>query len=105
MQLNIIVDDYSMDLNLPEDFVASSAAAFDRLESGMLDGVQMGRDWIERPNRRQCCQVAADKLLTALETDNENLAMLSAGFIVSRLPRVRRVRIDTSGEISGTSFE
>ena len=105
MELNIIVDDYSMNLNLPEEFLASSQAAFDRLDTNLGQGVQMGREWVPDPDRRQRCQLAADKLLTALETDNEGLAMLSAGYIVSRLPGVQRVRIDNSGEISGTEFE
>jgi hypothetical protein len=71
----------------------------------MDGGVQIGRDWIDAPDRHQRCQIAADKLLTALETDNENLAMLSAAYIVSRLPGVTRVKIDDSGEIRGTLFE
>lgn len=105
MQLNIIIEDYSMNLDLPEDFLRDSAEAFDRLDSSMLNGVQMGREWVAQPDRQQRCQIAADKLLTALETDNQSLAMLSAGYIVSRLPDVRRVRIDNSGEINGTLFE
>jgi len=105
MQLNIIVSDYSMNLNIPETFVEASGGAFDRLDQDMDGGVQMGRDWIDAPDIHQRCQIAADKLLTALETDNENLALLSAAYIVSRLPGVTRVKIDDSGEISGTLFE
>jgi len=105
MQLNIIVDDYSMNLELPKEFLESSQDAFDRLDTSMNEGVQMGRQWIPHPNRQQRCQFAADKLLTALETNNESLAMVSAGYIVSRLPEVRRVRIDNSGEMSDTRFE
>lgn len=105
MQLNIIVSDYSMNLNIPEAFVEASGEAFDRLDRDMDGGVQIGRDWIDAPDRHQRCQIAADKLLTALETDNENLAMLSAAYIVSRLPGVTRVKIDDSGEIRGTLFE
>ena len=105
MELNIIVDDYSMNLDLPDGFLAASVEAFDRLDRSMDQGVQFGRQWIEHPNPQQRCQVAADKLLTALETDNQNLALLSAGYIFSRIPGVRRVRIDNSGELLGTVFE
>lgn len=105
MQLNIIVSDYSMNLNIPEAFVEASGEAFDRLDRDMDGGVQIGRDWIDAPDRHQRCQIAADKLLTALETDNENLALLSAAYIVSRLPGVTRVKIDDSGEIRGTLFK
>jgi hypothetical protein len=105
MKLNIIIDDYTMDLNVPEDFLEASAERFDRLDASMDKGVQMGRDWIDRPDRHQRCQIAADKLLTALESHDEKLAMLSAGYILSRLPGVVRVRIDNSGEVRGTLFE
>ena len=105
MELNIIVDDYSMNLNIPEDFLRVSREAFVRLDKNMDLGVQMGRDWLESPDNHQRCQIAANKLLTALETDDERLALLSAGYIVSRLPGVARVRIDNSGEVRGTLFE
>lgn len=105
MKLNIIVDDYSMNLNLPDGYLTSSVEAFDRLDRNMDNGVQFGRQWLEHPNPHQRCQVAADKLLTALETNNENLALLSAGYIFSRIPGVRRVIIDNSGELQGTVFE
>ncbi len=105
MQLNIIVSDYSMNLSIPETFVEASGEAFDRLDRNMDGGVQMGRDWVEAPDRHQRCQVAADKLLTALETDNEKLALLSAAYIVNRLPGVTGVSIDDSGEIRGTRFD
>jgi len=105
MDLNIIIDDYSMNLNIPKTFMASSTEAFQRLDHSMNGGVQMGREWVQDPDRQQRCQVAADKLLTALETDNYQLALVSAGYIISRIPGVKRVRIDNSGEISGTLFE
>ena len=105
MELNIIVDDYSMNLNIPEGFIDASRETLDRLDHNMDQGVLIGRHWIEHPSPHQRCQVAADKLLTALETDNENLALLSAGYILSRMPAVRRINIDNSGEMQGTFFE
>ena len=105
MQLNIIVDDYSMDLKIPDSFLTASGEAFDRLDRNMDQGVQIGREWFDNPTTHQRSQVAADKLLAALETDNENLALLSAGYIVSRTPGVKRVRIDNSGELQCTVFE
>ena len=105
MKLNIIIDDYSMDLNVPEETLQQEIEAYQRLDRSMDAGVQMGRDWVAQPNRLQRCQVAADKLLTALETDNHPLALLSAGYIISRMPGVQRVRIDTGGEPSETRFE
>ena len=104
MELNIIVDDYSMNLNVPDDYIASSQASFDRLDSTMDEGAQMGSVWVDNPTSLQRCQLAADKLLTALESHNEGLAMLSAAYILQRRPDTRRVTIDASGDPSNTEF-
>lgn len=105
MQLNIIVGEYAMDLNIPDRYLEESRQSFENLDANMDQGIQFGPAWVEQPDRRQRCQFAADKLLTALETDNEGLALLSAGYILSRMPGVERVRIDNAGEPWETSFE
>ncbi len=105
MLLNIIIDDYSMNLEVPDEIQDSLADSIDRLDRSMDRGFQLGREWLERPDLRQRCQLAADKLLTALETDNKQMAILSASYILNKLPDTRRVRIDNSGEMQGTLFE
>ncbi|MES9936762.1 MAG: hypothetical protein ABW153_09965 [Sedimenticola sp.] len=105
MKLNIIIDDYSMNLNVPDDYIASSEDSFARLEANMAEGVQLGQEWVANPDTLQRCQVAADKLLGAIEGHNEGLAMLSAGYILSRQPETRRIRIDNNGDPSQTTFE
>jgi hypothetical protein len=105
MELNIIVDEYSMNITVPDDFLESSKASFDRLDGTMDQGVQLGQEWVAVPRQLQRCQAAADKLLTALETNNEGLAILSAGYILSRMPEVKRVWIDNSGEPGENRFE
>ncbi|MES9962022.1 MAG: hypothetical protein ABW116_00620 [Candidatus Sedimenticola sp. 20ELBAFRAG] len=104
MELNIIIDDYSMNLNVPDDYIASSGESFARLDSTMDQGAQMGQEWVPNPDRLQRCQLAADKLLSALENHNEGLAMLSAGYILNRLPETRQARIDNTGDPSATTF-
>jgi hypothetical protein len=104
MKINLLVDEYSMDLEVPDDYLASSHESFQRLDANMDRGVQMGREWIRHPDQHQRCQFAASKLLTSLESDNHGLALLSAGYIVDRIPGITQIRIDTSGEMSGTTF-
>ncbi|PLY11879.1 MAG: hypothetical protein C0631_18660 [Sedimenticola sp.] len=104
MELNIIIDDYSMNLNIPDDFISASQDSFERLDASMAEGVQLGQDWIEQPDVIQRCRAAADKLLAALESHNEALAMLSAGYIVTRMPGTKQVKIDNSGEPNATVF-
>ena len=104
MQLNIIIDDYSMDLEIPDDFINASRESFERLDQNMDEEIQLGQNWISQPDRIERCRLAADKLLAALESHNEGLAMLSAGYIISKMPGTKQVIIDNSGEPSATEF-
>ena len=104
MQLNLIIDDWSMNLEVPEDYLKAMQDSFDRMDKDMDKGWQMGQRWVRDPDRTQRCQLVAGKLLTALETHNENLAMMMGGYILSRMPGTRQVVIDNSGQPEETSF-
>ena len=104
MLLNVIADDQSVELNVPSALLTEARDFFDRMDGDMDAGWQMGREWVERPDRHQRCQIAADKLLTALENQNRKLAMMMAAYILARLDNVGTVDIDTSGEMVGTEF-
>ncbi len=68
----------------------------------MDKGWQMSRRYVEHPNTIQRCQIAADKILSAFHSDNRKLVLLMAGYILTRLPDVQAVHIDTKGEIFNT---
>ncbi len=104
MQLHIIIDDYAMDLEVPAAFLAENRTAFDRLDDAMGRGVQFGREWLDRPDPLQRCQLAADKLLAAIDSHNQGLALMAAGYILARLPDTRQVSIDNNGEPWATEF-
>ena len=93
-----------MDLEIPDDYLESMQASFDRMDKDMDRGWQIGQRWVREPNLTQRCQLVAGKLLTALEGDNENLAMMMGGYILSRMPGTRQVVIDNSGQPEETSF-
>jgi hypothetical protein len=46
----------------------------------------------------------ADKLLTAMQNNNEEFALLMCAYILSNKPATRRIRINTDGEIQGNEF-
>jgi len=104
LNLQVYIDDAIVPVALPPNLVEEAADFFARMDSDMDKGWQMGREWVESPNTVQRCQIAADKLLGAIESGNETLKMLMAGYIVSRAPGVAAVRIDTSGEIQETEL-
>ena len=104
MLLNLIVGDYSMDLEVPEPFLSGAEELYAKMDSDMDAGWQIGRDWVADPDQMQRCQAVADRLLTALETNNHQLALITAGYILNKMPNVKRVHIDNSGEVTATEF-
>ncbi len=104
MKLNIIIGEFAMDLEVPQGYVDASGDSFDRLDGDMDKGIRLGSQFVKNADATERCQYAANKLLTAIETHNEGMAMLSAGYIISRMPGVTGVNIDNNGEPQNTIF-
>lgn len=105
MILKLIIDDQPHEINVPDALLAEARDYFDQIDRDMDRGWQMGRDWIEAPDRIQRAQIVADRLLTAIETDNLKLGTLMAGYLLDRLPGVETVEPDIQGEIQNTRFD
>ncbi len=104
MQLNLIIDDWSMNLEITEEYLQKMQDSFDKLDSDMDQGKRLGQRFVKDLDKMQRCQLAADKLLSALETNNEIMALLMGGYILSRLEGVKQVVIDNNGEPEETQF-
>ncbi|QYZ65316.1 MAG: hypothetical protein OI74_04670 [Gammaproteobacteria bacterium (ex Lamellibrachia satsuma)] len=104
MLLNLIIGEYSMDMEIQENYLETMTDSFDKMDQDMSQGVQLGQQWVEKPTQLQRCQVAADKLLSAIENHNETLAMLTGGYIASHLSGIKQIKINTDGEPAGTEF-
>ena len=104
MQLDVEIDDKSYPLNVPEALLLEAVEFFEKMDSDMNCGWQMSRWWVPDPDETQRCQIVADKLLTALQQQNEEFAMLMAAYILHHKPDTRRIRLNTDGEIQGNEF-
>ncbi|MGE5154441.1 MAG: hypothetical protein ACM3ST_10520 [Bdellovibrio bacteriovorus] len=104
MILKAIIDDQVYELNVPDALLHEARPFFDQLDRDMDQGWQMSREWVASPDRLQRCQIVANKLLTALETENDRLGRLMAGYILARLPGVESVELDIQGEIQNNHF-
>ncbi len=105
MILNIVVEDRPIAITVADELLRNAEDFYAKMDRDMDQGWQMSRDWVEHPSLIERCQIAADKLHTALNTQNETLVMLMAGYILSRLPNVRSVTINTDGEMQETVIE
>jgi hypothetical protein len=104
MQLTLHIDDVTRTLDLPDDLMEEGEDFFQKMDRDMDQGWQMSRIWIDNPNAVERCQIAANKILDAINAENETLLLLMAGYIKSRRPEVIGVRIDTAGDMTETEL-
>ncbi len=104
MRFKVIVGDQAYAVEVPEDLLRGAGDFHARLDRDMDAGWQMSREFVAQPDRLQRCQIAADKLLTAIMLGNESTAMLMAGYIALRMPGAVGVDVDASGEMQNTEL-
>jgi hypothetical protein len=104
MKLNIIVDGRSNAFEVPDELLTEAVDYFEKLDADMDKGWQMSRDWVDSPDPEQRCQIAADKILTAIETENEKTLMLMAAYILRTMPGVTGINIDITGDMNETDI-
>ena len=104
MKINVEIDDKSYQLDVPDSLAVEAQAFFDKMDSDMNCGWQMSRWWIPDPDQTQRCQIVADKLLTAMQQNKREFALLMAAYILRHKPGTRRIRLNTEGEIQGNEF-
>lgn len=104
MHLDVMIDDNTLRIEIPPDMPVEAEAFFGKMEQDMDRGWQMGPDYVERPDTTQRCQIAANKLLASHAARNTLVMQLMAAYILRRMPAVKRVNIDTGGEMLNTRF-
>ena len=104
MILKVTIDEKTFPLELEQDMIASGEKMFAKMDADMDQGWQMSRTWVESPNDIQRCQIAADKMLTAIQQEKTATVGLMAAYILNKIPGVQAVDIDTSGDMSLTEL-
>ncbi len=104
MRFKVIIGEQIYAIEVPDEVLLEAAEFHARLDLDMDQGWRMSRQFVERPDRLQRCQIVADKLLTSIMNGNRATAMLMAGYIVLRMPGAIGVDIDASGEMQNTEL-
>ena len=104
MQLTIHIDEKSQTIEIPETILENASDFFQKMDKDMDNGWQMSREWVQSPSTTQRCQIAADRLMSALSSENETMLMLMCGYILLKLGDVKSVHIDTEGDMKQTEF-
>lgn len=104
MNLEVVVEENVLSIDVPDHVMTGAGDFFAKMDRDMDGGWQMSREWVDAPTPMQRCQIAADRLYTAINAQNETLAILMAGYILTRMPATRRVVINTGGDVHETEF-
>lgn len=104
MLLKVVIESNQYSVDIPPDMLAHGKSFFSKMDADMDKGWQMGREWVSAPNTVERCQIAADRLADAIESDNETFASLTAAYILSNMPGLKEVHINTDGEMQETVF-
>lgn len=104
MILNVVIDDQRHQVQVPDHIVQGATGFFDKMDADMDKGWQMSRTWVPHPTRINRCQIVANKLLTALETEDPQMQQMMAAYLLNRAPDVDYIDIDIAGEMLETQI-
>jgi len=104
MILKLTIDDQTYNIDVPEQIMEEAQPFYAKMDQDMDKGWQMSRLWVEKPDLYQRCQIVADRVLGAFHTENKRMVLLMSGYILSRVPHVEEVVVDTTGDITLTEI-
>lgn len=104
MFLVVIVEDWQRQIEIPDEVINEGHNFFELVDKDIDKGWKMGPDYIENPDSNQRIQIVADRLLTAIETEKNELRDLLAGYIVTKDSSVTAIRIDPNGDPLSTDI-
>lgn len=104
MILDVLIDTQEVKVQIPDNMLTEASDFFAKMDADMDMGWRMGPSYIENPDVMMRAQIAADRMLTAIDTENTSLAQLMAAYIVTRIPGVKLVNIDIEGDPLNTEI-
>jgi hypothetical protein len=98
MEFDVFFEEEHLRIEVDERDIQQGLPFFARMDEDMDIGRRMGPEYVHDPDITQRCQIVAERLMLAIEDRNETLARAMAAYIVWRIPNIRELHIDTSGE-------
>ncbi len=105
MLIKILINERQFDVAVTPDIISMGRPMFAKMDKDMDGGWRMGPQFVEHPDRVTRAQIVADRLLTALETGDDDMVKAMSAYIADRLPEVRTIHVDTGGEPLNTSLQ
>jgi len=104
MILKLTIDDQTYQIDVSDEMLAGAEEFYAKMDQDMDKGWQMSRFWVEKPDLYQRCQIDGDRILGAFHTENKKMLLLMSGYILSRVPQIEELVVDTSGDITLTEI-
>jgi len=99
MILKVYVGEQTYPIKVPQYIVDEGDDFFAMIDRDLDKGCQMSREWVPVPSIVDRCQIVADRLLTALHTENEKSSVMMAGYILAKMPNIVGIRMDVQGDM------
>lgn len=64
----------------------------DNMDSQMDQGIQLGEDFIEKPNPLQRSQFVANSLINLLQKDEYSMAIAMCTYLAKRMPSLQQIK-------------
>jgi len=98
LKLEVVFESERYQLDVSPYETKCAQPMFEKMDRDMDSGWQMGVEYVEHLGPVQRAQIAANRLMIALEQQNEPLALAMAGYILKKVPNAVSINIDTTGE-------
>lgn len=102
--VKILIEDQQSQIEVSQTMINDGKVIFEQMDNNMDQGWTISREFIDNPSHLQRCQIAANRLLTGLHTENESSVVLMAAYILDKLPNVDTVMLNSEGEDGQTLF-
>lgn len=98
--LMVKFDGQDYQLRIPDQVIHEATDYFAMMDRDMDKGYQMGRYWKPNPDHFERCQIAADHILTALESNNNNKATMMGAYILNKMPNTQELHLNSEGDMT-----
>ena len=105
MNFNITIDEESYTLEVSDAIMKELQGTIKDMDADFDKGARIGRYWIEMPSDEQRCQLAADKVVSAVHQQNVRMFYQMAAYILTKLPTLKMATVSSDFEVSDIHFE
>lgn len=103
-QFDVIIEGSRYQITVHAEDINHGQGFFRKMDRDMDGGKRMGPEFVYEPDGVQRCQIVAERLLLAMENQNETMQRAMSAYITWRIPDISELHIDTSGDPSLTQI-